>query len=145
MTDTQMTETIKCRSLIVEYQKHRSALSVAPSAGLSAPSVGSLKWQCVCGSCAEEECGRRGCSLLVLADSRGFFTTYWRHGRRSHEGCVSINLNDLSTPPSFINLLTSPDAECEHVHVSNLCLYFNIFEVYESGYNQFLHSKRSSF
>lgn len=57
----------RAHSVIVDYQKRCSALSIPPSTRLSAHSLalnGSL-----CVSCAGEECSRQSCSLLLLADA----------------------------------------------------------------------------
>lgn len=89
LNGTQMTEVIKCslcHCSISEALLHSIFLSFHKSVS----TLGSLKWQCVCASCAEEECRRQGWSLFVLADSRVTFTTYWRHGHISSEACVSI-------------------------------------------------------
>lgn len=91
LNGTQMTEVIKCslcHCSISEALLHSIFLSFHKSVS----TLGSLKWQCVCvcASCAEEECRRRGWSLFVLADSRVTFTTYWRHGHISSVACVSI-------------------------------------------------------
>lgn len=89
LNGTQMTEVIKCslcHCSISEALLHSIFLSFHKSVS----TLGSLKWQCVCASCAEEECRRQGWSLFVLADSRVTFTTYWRHGHISSEAFVSI-------------------------------------------------------
>lgn len=87
LNDTQMTEVIKCSLCHCSISE---ALSIYLNFHKSVSTLGSLKWQCVCVSCAEEECRRQGWSLFVLADSRVTFTTCWRHGHISSEACVPL-------------------------------------------------------